>query len=141
MSTVQRKMNTDTSSENDKSLLPEIAKILNQSVSSLERYPTDIQRALCDIYIDNYHSDDITIKQALGQVVQLNSETEKQIEQAKKETPAKQERENKTNTAQSFLSRDLIMENARIISEKYQNTTNQPRNRDYEQIRRRFGGS
>ena len=77
-----RQHNNNSDPESYKSLLPEIANLLNMSVSSIEKYPADIQKALCNIYTDNYYSDQITIKQALGRVVQLNTETEKQIEQA-----------------------------------------------------------
>ena len=118
-----RQHSNNSDPESYKSLLPEIAKILNQSVSSLERYPTDIQKALCDIYTDNYHSDDITIKQALGRVVQLNTETEKQIEQAKQKAPD-QEQESKKLSAQALLSREQILKNAKIIAEKNQQMNN-----------------
>ena len=118
-----RQHSNNSDPESYKSLLPEIAKILNQSVSSLERYPTDIQKALCDIYTDNYHSDDITIKQALGRVVQLNTETEKQIEQAKQNAP-NQEQESKKLSAQALLSREQILKNAKIIAEKNQQMNN-----------------
>ncbi len=88
-----------------KSSLPEIANLLNTSVSAIEKYPSDIQKALCHIYADNYHSNQITIKQALGRVVQLNTETEKQIEQTKQKVPD-QEQESKKLSAQALLSRE-----------------------------------
>lgn len=120
MSEIQRYLTKDTSNpENYKSLLPEIANLLNVSVSVIERYPADIQRALCDTYTDYYHSDQITIKQALGQIIQLNSETENQIKQAKQSAP-QQEQENKKLSAQAVLSREQILNSARIIAEKNQ---------------------
>ena len=119
----QRQLNNDSNSESYKSLLPEIANLLNTSVSSIEKYPTDIQKALCHIYEDNYHSDQITIKQALGRVVQLNSETERQIKQAKQEAP-NQEQESKKLSAQALLSREQILKNAKIIAEKNQQRNN-----------------
>lgn len=119
MSEIQRYLTKDTSNpENYKSLLPEIANLLNVSVSVIERYPADIQRALCDTYTDYYNSDQITIKQALGRVVQLNSETERQIEQSKQAAP--QEEQNKKLSAQAVLSREQILNSARIIAEKNQ---------------------
>ena len=136
-----RQHSNNSDPESYKSLLPEIAKILNQSVSSLERYPTDIQKALCDIYTDNYHSDDITIKQALGRVVQLNTETEKQIEQAKQKAPD-QEQESKKLSAQALLSREQILKNAKIIAEKNQQRNNrQAQSVEYEQPVRKYNGS
>lgn len=120
MSEIQRYLTKDTSNpENYKSLLPEIANLLNVSVLVIERYPADIQRALCDTYTDYYHSDQITIKQALGQIIQLNSETENQIKQAKQSAP-QQEQENKKLSAQAVLSREQILNSARIIAEKNQ---------------------
>ena len=119
MSEMQRYLSKDNSNPEDyKSLFPEIANLLNTSVSVIERYPHDIQRALCEIYTENYHSDQITIKQALGRVVQLNSETERQIEQAKQAAP--QEEQNKKLSAQAVLSREQILNSARIIAEKNQ---------------------
>ena len=136
-----RQHSNNSDPESYKSLLPEIAKILNQSVSSLERYPTDIQKALCDIYTDNYHSDDITIKQALGRVVQLNTETEKQIRHAKQKAPD-QEQENKKLSAQALLSREQILKNAKIIAEKNQQRNNrQAQSVEYEQPVRKYNGS
>ncbi len=135
-----RQHSNNSDPESYKSLLPEIAKILNQSVSSLERYPTDIQKALCDIYTDNYHSDDITIKQALGRVVQLNTETEKQIEQAKQKAPD-QEQESKKLSAQALLSREQILKNARIIAEKNQQRYHsQGQSVENEQFERKYSG-
>lgn len=122
MSEIQRYLTKDTSNpENYKSLLPEIANLLNVSVSVIERYPADIQRALCDTYTDYYNSDQITIKQALGRVVQLNSETERQIEQSKQAAPQEQ---NKKLSSQVVLSREQILNSARIIAEKNQDGYN-----------------
>lgn len=133
----QRQLNHNSDPERYKSLLPEIANLLNTSVSAIERYPTDIQQALCKIYTDNYHSDQLTIQQALGRVVQLNSETEKQIEQAKQQA-LHQEQENKRFSAQAVLSRELIMESAKIIAEKNQQRNNrQLQNVEYGQFERK----
>ena len=133
----QRQVNNNPESESYRSLLPEIANLLNTSVSAIERYPTDIQQALCKIYTDNYHSDQLTIQQALGRVVQLNSETEKQIEQAKQKAPD-QEQESKKLSAQALLSREQILKNARIIAEKNQQRNNrQLQNVEYGQFERK----
>lgn len=135
--------------ENYKSLLPEIANLLDLSVSAVERYPTDIQIALCNTYVNNYKSDEITIKQALGQIVQLNSKTENEVKRyaknhlknsEKQKEPVlselfaeeikqaqKTDYENKQKTFENkkkystngFLSREQIIKNAKIISEKY----------------------
>ena len=136
-----RQHNNNSDPESYKSLLPEIANLLNMSVSSIEKYPADIQKALCNIYTDNYYSDQITIKLALGRVVQLNTETEKQIEQAKQKAPD-QEQESKKLSAQSLLSREQILINAKIIAEKNQHRNySQAQSVEYEQPVRKYNGS
>ena len=136
-----RQHNNNSDPESYKSLLPEIANLLNMSVSSIEKYTADIQNALCKIYTDNYYSDQITIKQALGRVVQLNTETEKQIEQAKQKAPD-QEQESKKLSAQALLSREQILKNAKIIAEKNQQRNNrQAQSVEYEQTERKFNGN
>ena len=60
---------------NYKALLPEIAEMLNTSVSALENRPSDVQMMLAQIYIANSSADAATIREALGQVVELNTAT------------------------------------------------------------------
>lgn len=133
----QRQLNHNSDPESYRSLLPEIANLLNTSVSYIEKYPTDIQRTLCEVYIAHFDSNEIIIKQALGQVIQLNTETEKQIEQAKQQA-LHQEQENKRFSAQAVLSRELIMESAKIIAEKNQQRNNrQLQNEEYGQFERK----
>ena len=72
-------------SENYKLLLPEIAEILNMSVTEIESRPADIQQMLCHIYKRNDQSDKPTIQKALGEVISLNIKTRKEIETAEKE--------------------------------------------------------
>lgn len=133
----QRQLNHNSDPESYRSLLPEIANLLNTSVSYIEKYPTDIQKTLCEVYIAHFDSNEIIIKQALGQVIQLNTETEKQIEQAKQQA-LHQEQENKRFSAQAVLSRELIMESAKIIAEKNQQRNNrQLQNEEYGQFERK----
>ena len=60
---------------NYKALLPEIAEMLNTSVSALENRPSDVQMMLAQIYTANSSADSATIREALGQVVELNTAT------------------------------------------------------------------
>lgn len=60
---------------NYKALLPEIAEMLNTSVSALENRPSDVHMMLAQIYIANSSADAATIREALGQVVELNTAT------------------------------------------------------------------
>lgn len=125
MSEIQRYLSKDNSDpENYKSLIPEVANLLNVSVSTIENYPSDIQKALCDIYVDYYRSDEITVKQALKRVVQLNSETENQIEKSNYETSQKEQESSKKLSAQSLLSREQIARNAKAIHERNKQNVN-----------------
>ena len=65
---------------NYKELLPEIAELLNTSVSELESRPEDMQCLLGQVYINNYYSDIFEIKQELGKVIELNSATQSEIQ-------------------------------------------------------------
>lgn len=62
-------------------LLPEIADVLNTSVTALNEESRDIRLLLAQTYADLWHSDDVTIKQALGRVLDLNPETEKEVQE------------------------------------------------------------
>lgn len=105
-----------TDSENYLSLIPEIAQILNVSVSSVKNFPHDIQQALCSIYVNNYHSDPISVKQELGRIIDLNAETEREIDDSKRNdcTAGKKE-----ISLSSIFSREQISKNAKLIEEKY----------------------
>lgn len=115
--------------DNYLNLLPEIAKLLNMSVSAVEHYPTDIQRLLCDVYTNNYKADEITLKQALGQIVQLNTITEQEIKIAlsasEKNTPNNHNESHQTKPEypeqkkQAILTREQIIRNAKIIRDNY----------------------
>lgn len=101
-------------------LLPEIAKLLNVSVSSLERYPSDLQKLLCQVYIDSYDSDDGRKLSALSQVISLNIEnTDNPLFS---NTANQQKQESKDSDERKYiLTRKTIMDNARIIASGAQN--------------------
>lgn len=64
---------------NYKELLPEIAELLNTSVSELETRPEDVKSILGQIYVNNYFSDVFEIKKELGKVIDLNAATRAEI--------------------------------------------------------------
>ncbi len=105
-----------TESENYLSLIPEIAQILNMSVSSVKSFPNDIQQALCSTYVNNYHSDPISIKQELGKIIHLNAETEREIDNLKRNDCTSGKKE---ISISSIFSREQISRNAKLIEEKY----------------------
>lgn len=138
------------------SLIPEIARLLNMSVSTVKRYPNDIQHILCEIYANNYKADEITLKQALGQVVQLNSETEQEIknstyasEKAKKVDKVISHKHNENSQIQqehqevrkrALLTREQIIRNAKIIRDNYYNQQQGQFVEQNEQIERKKQG-
>lgn len=135
------------------SLIPEIAKLLNMSVSAIKRYPHDIQHILCEIYANNYKADEITLKQALGQVVQLNSETEQEIKNAvsapEKTDEVISHKHNKNSQTQqehqeikkrALLTREQIIRNAKIIRDNYYNQRQGQFVEQNEQIERKKQG-
>ena len=75
---------------NYKALLPEIAEMLNTSVSALENRPSDVQIMLAQIYIANSSADSATIREALGQVVELNTATRDAIAREREQQLAQQ---------------------------------------------------
>jgi len=139
------------------SLIPEIARLLNMSVSAVKRYPNDIQHILCEIYANNYKADEITLKQALGQVVQLNSETEQEIknytyasEKAKKfDKGISYNKHSENNQIQqehqkvkkrALLTREQVIRNAKIIRDNYYNQQQGQFVEQNEQIERKKQG-
>jgi len=65
-----------------RALLPEIAELLGVSVSSLENKPKDIQILLAQTYVNNWRSDDITIRIALNNVIRI-TDVKKEPEKTK----------------------------------------------------------
>lgn len=65
-----------------RALLPEIAELLGVSVSSLEDKPKDIQILLAQTYVNNWRSDDITIRIALNNVIRI-TDVKKEPEKTK----------------------------------------------------------
>ncbi len=80
----------EADNEKSESFLPEIAKLLNTSVSALENRPKDVQMMLTKIYTDNSCADSATIREALGQVVELNAATREAIAQERENFAAVQ---------------------------------------------------
>lgn len=125
----------DYGKNEDSSLFSELAKLLNVSVSELERYPADIRDTLHKVYSDNYRSDEITLKKALGQIVQLNTETKEEIRNAViqaapntkdscahgEETArnAQEHQAQEKRRGQAILTRAQIIKNSKIIHENY----------------------
>ncbi len=93
-------------SENYKALLPEIAEMLNMSVSALEKRPSDVQMMLAQIYTANSSADSATIREALGQVVELNTATRDAIAREREQQLSHQ------NTLESQREAELQKETA-----------------------------
>jgi hypothetical protein len=63
-------------------LLPEIADLLNVSVSLLESKPKDIQTLLVQTYVNYWHSDSETIKKALNHEIRISDMPEQTKEKS-----------------------------------------------------------
>lgn len=121
----------EVSNNEYQSLLPEIAELMNVSVSKLENYPRDMQMFLCQTYINNYQLDKEAAKLALYNVINLNIPSEPQNqtkenllqktsqERQDKLLPACDERNNEKRTF--HISRKQILHNAKVISDNYTN--------------------
>lgn len=130
---MERERSIDEVSNNGyQSLLPEIAELMNVSVSKLENYPRDMQMFLCQTYINNYNLTDESAKQALCSVINLESTENKHIvEQLEPEHAEKVSQEEKQNNLLSydtkvqedktfFISRKQILQNAKLIESNKQ---------------------
>lgn len=126
--------NPDNADDELNVLLPEIAKLLNVSVSSLEHYPSDLRRLICQIYIDSYDSDDDSKRSALSQVISLNAEhlnAQTMRQNTIKQTAQRQNDQTSKNSEKKYiLTRRTIMNNAKIISSGRRNCQEQEQSQD-----------
>lgn len=86
-----------------KSLLPEIANTLNCSVGELEERPFDVQIALAQTYVNVSSADELTIKVALSQIIELNTQTQTEIDRLIAERS--KENENNVTSVSRYISR------------------------------------
>lgn len=105
-------------------LLPEIAEILNISISQLEQYPADVQLILCQTYINECELGKDDIANALNQIINLDIDSIGITKEDRKADPPNIEKElkeadkNKSQNKRNYLiSRNQIIENARKIAE------------------------
>lgn len=126
--------NPDNADDELNVLLPEIAKLLNVSVSSLERYPSDLRKLICQIYIDSYDSDDDSKRSALSQVISLNAEhlnAQTMRQNTIKQAAQRQNDQTSENSEKKYiLTRRTIMNNAKIISSGLRNCQEQEQSQD-----------
>lgn len=133
---MERERSIDEANNNEyQSILPEIAELLNVSVSKLEHYPVDMQMLLCRVYINNYQLGKEAAQQALNNVVNLNIPSESQTKAkdlqnenlTQKTSQEWQENflpscDEKNIEKRTFhISRKQILHNAKIISNSYVN--------------------
>lgn len=91
----------------DKSLIPEIADVMEMSVSEIESKPIDIQNMLILDYTNNYFSDPATLQESLSTILNPNYETEKNLQNKKDLT---KEKENPLKSVE-----ELVEGNANMI--------------------------
>lgn len=143
---MERERSRENQSQNTDKLLPEIAELLNTSISQLEQYPRDMQLILCQAYINNCELGKDETAKALNSIVNLDIDTigikpeEKQSDNQtvdkELQQPEVKERKNKRSY---LLSRNQILQNARTIAEN--NQSRQYDRQQYENITRNDNNS
>lgn len=131
---MEKFLNKPDSEDDMKVLLTEIADLLNISVSLLEHYPSDLQKLLCQIYVDNYDSDDDSKRFALTQIIALNTQMAlRKIINKTKQPNIRSENITRKNTY--FLTRKIIMKNAKIISGNLHSNQMHEQNPNYSAVK------
>mgnify|MGYP003216505409 FL=1 len=105
-------------------LLPEIAEILNISISQLEQYPADVQLILCQTYINECKFGKDDVAKILNQVINLDIDNigitkevkELNLPNLDNELSESDKKVNQ-NKRTYLISRNQIIENARKIAE------------------------
>lgn len=67
-----------------KVLLPEIAEILNTSVSFLKSRPDEVQEGICKAYVNLWYCDANTLKRELSEMLKINFSVEHDVEKQHK---------------------------------------------------------
>ena len=105
-------------------LLPEIAEILNISISQLEQYPADVQLILCQTYINECKFGKDDVAKILNQVINLDIDNIGIIKKVKELNPpnldnelSESDKKVNQNKRTYLISRNQIIENARKIAE------------------------
>lgn len=107
---MERERSRENQSPNTDKLLPEIAELLNTSISQLEQYPRDMQLILCQAYINNCELGKDEAAKALNSIVKCdNQAVEKDLQQS--------EVKERINKRSYLLSRNQILQNARTIAD------------------------
>ena len=122
---MERERSRENQSPNTDKLLPEIAELLNTSISQLEQYPRDMQLILCQAYINNCELGKDDVAEALNGIVNLDidevgiKEIEKQQDNTAVDNELRQTEVTERKNKRSFLlSRNQILQNAKTISEQ-----------------------
>lgn len=120
---MERERSRENQSPNTDKLLPEIAELLNTSISQLEQYPRDMQLILCQAYINNCELGKDEAAKALNSIVNLDIDKvgikpeEKQCDnQAVEKDLQQSEVKERINKRSYLLSRNQILQNARTIA-------------------------
>ena len=105
-------------------LLPEIAEILNISISQLEQYPADVQLILCQTYINECKFGKDDVAKILNQVINLDIYNIGITKEVKELNPpnldnelSESDKKVNQNKRTYLISRNQIIENARKIAE------------------------
>lgn len=73
---MMREIQSRKNSDGYKVLLPEIAELLNMSVSFLKSRPDEVQEGICKAYVNLWYCDTDTIKRELSEILKINFSAE-----------------------------------------------------------------
>ena len=129
----------------DMSLLPEIAEIMDMSVSELESKPMDIKSVLILDYTNNYESSIENIQASLSNIINPNQKVEQNLEQSKKEKQkenplknveelvegnATKPKEEHTEPKTFYFGRSSMNRNAQKIANEHRGQTDKIKKKD-----------
>lgn len=121
---MERELSRLEQNDDYEKLLPEIAELMNISVSQLEQYPRDMQQLLCRAYINESALGKDNAANVLNNIINLDidnigvKEEEKQQDKPAIDNELSEKEKNARKNKRSFLvSRNQILQNAKTISD------------------------
>lgn len=130
-----RSLDTPDYDKQEEKLLPEIATLLDMSISQLEQYPTEIKQALCLIYVNNSNIEKEKVISALNNIVQLDTDIKEILPSQINKIDVKE-----TKTKDFQISIRNLKRNARLISQRILEN-NKTVDREQEEIQYKGGNN
>ncbi len=119
--TITEKSNTNKLEK----LLPEIAEVLNITVSELEQYPDDMKSIICQAYINNSNLGKDNIADTINGIINLDTDkiglstSQKQDNNISLDNEvSEKEKTSRTNKRSFLITRSQLLRNAKTIESK-----------------------